>query len=521
MSETAPTPANQGLLVWNRLSTTKKVVMIILLAAFLTAFGLFVNYMAAPKMGVLFRGLNHDTASSVITRLDELNVPYRLAAGGSEILVPQNQIDELRINLSSDGSLYGSGLGFELFDQTQLGVSEAERRLNFQRALQVELQRTIAQIEGVDQARVHLVLPEPNVFIRDATDTTASVVLKTNPLQQLRQDQIAGVVYLVAGSVENLTPENVTVVDTKGHVLSNPQQPLQGTNDLNASASLVQMDIKRTFEKELEDRVQTMLERVLGPGTVVTMITADMDFDATETTEIVYGEPVLRSQGRTEYEYDGVGAGAGGNAGTDSNVPGYPVADGGEEHSRYIHQEEIENYEISETMTHTIRAPGKIVNLSASVIYDNSRGHLTPGQMENLEMLVAGALGLNPEREDQISIASIGFDTGYLEDSIEAMEQEAQLAQRRMYLHYGLIALACIVGAFLLLQIISRIKDYFTDQAEIQMISMKQAEEEKMKESPTVKPEEERQEKKVRDMTQQSPETAISLLKLWLMEDQK
>jgi flagellar M-ring protein FliF len=522
MADSTQTALSMPLRFWQNLSIAKKVSMVFFMVSFLVAASILVHYLTTPKMGVLFRALNPETAASVIARLDEMNVPYRISGGGTEIQVPQNRMDELRISLSSDGSLYGSGLGFELFDQTKLGVSEAERRLNYQRALQVELQRTIGQIEGVSQARVHLVIPEPNVFLRDSSATTASVVLKTNALQQLRKDQIAGIVYLVAGSVENLAPENVTVIDTQGRILSNLSEQSTYPGELNVGGTLAQLEIKRSFEKELEDRVQHMLERVLGPGTVVAMVTADLDFDAREITEIIYGEPVLRSSSKTEMDFDGSGTNAGGNAGTDSNIPGYPTGGGANEESRYTHIEEIQNYEISETLTHTIRAPGKVNQLSASIIYDNSKGTLSATQMESIEQLVSSALGMAPERNDSVNIASLGFDRSYLEETREAMEQSAKTDRLYGYIRYALLALATIGGILLLFAIARTLQGYIAEQIELQKVNTiksQRAAEQQLHQQASGG--DEKHQNRVRNITQQNPETAISLLKMWLMEDQR
>lgn len=510
-----------GLFVlWKGLSTPKKISILVFTAAFLTASVLFINYFSTPKMGLLFRGLNTDSAAAVIARLNEMGVPYTLGAGGQEILVAENRIDELRITLSSDGSLYGGSTGFELFDQTKLGVSESERRLNYQRALQGELQRTITQIEGISQARVHLVIPEPSVFLRETSAATASVVLKLNPLSQLRNDQVMGIVYLIAGSVENLTPENVTVIDTQGRILSKVGSEGFSPGDFSVSATLKQLDIKKAFEKELESRLQGMLERVLGGGTVVAMVTADLDFDSQEITEITYGEPVLRSRSRTEEEFEGSGSLPGGETGTDSNIPAYPHYNSGQGESRYARLDEIENYEISETSTHSIKAPGKVKNLSASVIYDNSLGTLTSLQMQELENLVAAALGLSGERGDQVSIASIGFDTTYLEETIMAMEKAAKAEKNQMYIRYGLTGAVVLAGLIFFMLLLGRLKYFLEEQAQYKSAAAADLQftiEERLPEIG----EEDKHKKRIKNITQQNPETVISLLRMWLMEDQK
>ncbi|MDO9574219.1 MAG: flagellar basal-body MS-ring/collar protein FliF, partial [Candidatus Contubernalis sp.] len=434
MEEEQKTISSSYMDLWQNISRNKKISILVILGALILALILFISQFSSSQMEVLFRGLSHENSSSVLDRLDEMAVFYEVGPGGS-ILVHRDKVDELRIRLSSDGGLYSGGIGFELFDQTKLGTTEAERNINYQRALEGELQRTINQIEGVEMARVHLVLPEPSVFLIETSPPTASVFLKLNPLSSIRKDQVNGIVYLVAGSVEKLKAEDVTVIDTQGHILSHIQDEGSLGGGL-ASATLSQMEIKKAFEKEMESRIQSVLERVLGAGTVVAMVTADLDFTSEEVTEIIYGEPVLRSRHSSEEEYEGTGIVPGGIAGADSNIPGYPFGEVGAGESHYTRYEEIENFEVSEVITHTVKAPGEVRSISASVIYDNQRGTLSPRQMEEIEELVATAIGMIDER-DQISVASINFDTTHLEETIIAMEESAQLERRNAYIQYG------------------------------------------------------------------------------------
>lgn len=523
MAESEQEQASTGLLgLWKQLSKKKKISIAILGATFLIAIILLIQFFATPKMSTLFRGLDTDSAAAIIARLDEMAVPHTLASGGQEILVPEDRVDHLRITLSSDGSLYGSSVGFELFDQTQLGVSEAERRLSYQRALQGELQRTISQLDGINQARVHLVLPEPSVFLRETAAATASVVLQLNPLSQLGNDQVMGIVYLTAGSVENLNPENVTVIDTQGRILSQVEnggiagQVHQGSNTVD------NLSIKRAFEKEMETRLQGMLERVLGSGTVVAMVTADLDFDAQESTIITYGDPVLRSRSSTDEEYEGTGSLVGGETGTDSNIPAYPYTQAGDGESQYSRLSEIENYEVSETLTHTIRAPGQVDQLSASVIYDNSRGTLSPVQMRELEELIASAMGFSFARGDQVSIASIGFDTTYLEQTITEMEAAVRAERIEMYIKYGIIGIAVLAGLLLIFFIArSVMANMQAQQAYLPQPTGQAVSGEKIKDSTEDIPQEENIKEQIKSMAQKNPEAAVSMLKVWLTEDQR
>jgi flagellar M-ring protein FliF len=506
--------------LWQGMSGKRKLSVLIFAATMLLALSLFINHFSKPEMAVLFRGLNSGSADKILSKLEEMAVPFEISAGGGTIMVPKNRVDELRIRLNSDGGLYGSGIGFELFDQTKLGVTESERRLNYQRALQGELQRTISQIDGVNQSRVHLVLPEPSVFLRETTYPTASIVLQLNPLSQLRKDQVMGIVYLVAGSVENLKAENITVIDTSGRLLTDIGEEGLYAGDGYASATLKQLEVKKAFEKEMEYRVQGMLERVLGAGSVVAMVTADLDFNSEEVTILTYGEPVIRSQQRSEESYEGENPVPAGSTGSDSNIPAYPYAEaptGGE--SSYSKTFELMNYEIPETLTRTMKAPGEVRSISASVIYDNRRGTLSPRQAEQIEQLVATAIGFSESR-DKISVASINFDTTHLEEAIIAMEETAITDRRNMYIRYGITAFAVIMAFVLVLMIVRSFFSYLESYAlyKRQAAAAKAVPVDVESVIPEL-PKGVRKQKNVREFAQKHPDSVVSLLKIWLAEE--
>jgi len=501
---------------WRNMSSAKKASFTVLAGSLLIAFILFVRHFSAPPMAVLFSGMSPDNAAMVLARLEESAVPHEIGAGGGSILVPSNQVDELRIRLNSDGGLYGSGVGFELFDQTRLGVTEAERRLNYQRALQGELQRTISQIDGVSQARVHLVLPEPSVFLREATPPTASIVLKLDPLSRLRNDQVAGIVYLVAGSVENLTTEHITVIDTQGRLLTDRSDSGLAGGGL-ASATLHQMEIRREFERDMEHRLQSMLERVLGAGTVAAMVTAELDFNSREVTELTYGQPVVRSRQRTEESFEGGGEEPAGQAGTDSNIPAYPYTLGAGGSSRQSRLDEVENFELPETLTRTVTAPGEIRNISASIIYDNRKGTLSPRQIEEVETLVASAIGFS-EGRDTISVAAINFDTTQLDETLVAMEEAAALEQRNTYIRYGVTAFAVLIAFLLVLTLLRGLFSFLGTRSVPQETAVTIRQEVKSLSWDNV-PDEVKKQRQVREIVSQQPEAAYNMLKLWMAEE--
>ena len=230
--------------------------------------------------GSCFRIWDRKTPRAIVTKLKEKKIPYQLSDSGNSILVPSDKVSELRLELASSGLPQGGGVGFEIFDSKTLGVTEFVQQLNYQRALQGELSRTINGLDEIQHSRVHIVIPKKSLFAEDQLKPTASVILKLKSGRSLRPAQIDGIVHLVASSVEGLNPSDVMVVDNTGKVLSKIQDDAKLGRLSNSQA-----DYQRNFEKDLTGRVQSMLEKVVGEGKAVVRISADLDFRVVEQLE--------------------------------------------------------------------------------------------------------------------------------------------------------------------------------------------------------------------------------------------
>jgi len=466
-------------------------------------------------MAPLFSGLEPADAGRITARLQELNVPYRLGDEGRTILVGQDQVYEMRIQLASAGALVGGSAGFELFDRTQLGATDFNRRLDYLRALQEELRRTIVQLEEVEQARVHLALPEPSVFIQDTVEPTASIVLRLRPLSRLQPEQIRGIIYLVVGSVENLTAENVTVIDTQGNILSDLTAELTSSGQL-AEATLRQLEVRRSFEKEIEQRVQRVLERVLGSGQAVAMLTAELDFDSRESSIVTLApEGVPRSRAVTQEVFEGTGT-IPGEAGTDSNIPGYPFAVGDGD-SRYERDDETINYEISETTERQIQAPGRLIRLHAAVVVNDNGGVLTQEQLEQINELVAAAIGYQVARGDSISVQGMNFDTSQLDEAKQEMDEALRRQQRGQLINLGAAVLLLLLLFFIVLRARGARRERELDAQlatvpQLPLLAETPAGDEMLRE-------EELLHKRVRQLAEREPDAAAYLIRAWLAEE--
>jgi flagellar M-ring protein FliF len=501
---------------WQALSGSKKLAALVLAAALLMTLFFLGQVIARPRMASLFTGLEPAEAGRIVEKLKELAVPYSLADEGRTILVPAGQVYDMRIQLAGAGTLVGGAAGFELFDQTRLGATDFNRRLDFQRALQEELRRTIVQLDEVEQARVHLALPEPSVFVRETAAPSASIVLKLRPFSELGQEQVRGIVFLVAGSVEGLLPENITLIDTRGNIL-NAELVAANPAGQAAEASLRQLEVRRGFERELEQRVQRMLERVHGPGQALVMVTAEMDFDSRETTTVTFAdEGVPRSRTVVEESFQGTGA-LPAEAGTAANIPGYVFAGAGGE-SEYTRSDETVNYEVDETRARVLTAPGRLVRLHTAVVLNDREGGLTEAQLQQSRDAVAAALGFQEERGDSINVQGMNFETGYLEEARAAMEKAAQAEERRQYITYGALFLAGLIVLFVLLRAFRRWRE---DKLERELAALQVA----VPAQPTVaegellQAGEQRLHQRVRHLAEKEPDMTAHLIRTWLVEE--
>lgn len=348
---------------------------------------------------VLFSELSADDAAAIVKKLEADRTSYQLTAGGTTIQVPAESVHKVRMTLVSSGLPQGSGKGFEIFDQMSMGATPFVQNLNYTRAIQGELARTIMTLEPVAHARIHIVQPEPSVFVREERPVTASVVIKTKVGATLSRRATAGIVALVAGSVKGLTSENVTVIDTDGVVLSEQRNPNQG------SASSDQLSYQRDVENHLASKAQEILTRLLGPGRSVVRVSSEMSFrHLTESTEKFDPEgKVLTHESLTSSKSTSPSANRG-VTGASSNIPpGQQTISGGNGQNK--NDETIENqYAVSKTQRTLKEQQGVIDRLTVAVI-------LIPPTIKG-EMPDEDILGITPTEAKELVKQAVGFKEG-------------------------------------------------------------------------------------------------------------
>ncbi|MEW5744000.1 MAG: flagellar basal-body MS-ring/collar protein FliF [Nitrospirota bacterium] len=359
---------------------------------------------------VLYSNLTNEDAGQVITRLKELKIPYRV--DGHAIYVPSTKVYELRLELAAQGMPQGGGVGFEIFDKTQIGVTEFVQRLNYIRALQGELSRTIRQLSEVEHARVHIAIPERTLFSEKEDKPTASVVVKLKAGRVLSQGQIGGMVHLISSSVEGMSPNNVTVIDNMGNLLSKPTE-----GDVIADAK--QLGYQKNVDKEYEGRLQSMLEGILGRGKAIVRVATKIDFSQVERTEEKFDPDTVAVRSEQRNQEKSTGPVNGGIPGVVSNQPGQqPAATGGSPSSSQKQTENI-NYEVSRSVSKIIQPRGEVKSVSVAVLVDgtykkekdkNIYKPRAPEELQKYEDLVKAAIGFNAERGDQVIVQSMPFE---------------------------------------------------------------------------------------------------------------
>jgi len=262
------------------LSAGKRVLIagIVLLAAI--SFAVLIFIANRTDYRPLFTNLTSEDAGEIIKKLKDNKTPYQITPDGKGVMVPSDKVYELRLSLASEGLPQGGGIGFEIFDRKNFGMTEFVQKLNYQRALQGELTRTISQLAGVEQARVHLVIPEKSLFKESEKPATASIVLKMKSNRSLKDSEVQGVVHLVSSSIEGMDPEHVTILDSRGKILSKG-----GSSDPTARMTSAMQETQRNYEKNLEDRLQTLLDPIVGGGKSVARVSATFDFKKVERIE--------------------------------------------------------------------------------------------------------------------------------------------------------------------------------------------------------------------------------------------
>ena len=416
---------------WSKFTLNQKIIMVAGTAFVLALFIIFTVWATRPNYQTLYSNLSPEDANRVVNILQSSNVSYQLANNGTAILVPESMVNSLRIKIAGEGNLVGQGIGFEIFDTVQMGQTDFVQRINYQRALQGELARTLADFPNVESARVHLVIPEKSLFIEEQQEPSASVILRlTEPGKRFTKKEIDAMVNLLTMAVEGLESFNVSISDNNGKALYAPKEE-GGINDS-------QLDYRLRYEANMERRIQELLAPVLGMGKLIAKVSADIDYSQRTIRREIFDPEgqVVRSEQRTEEQQSGR-ANLGADA-ADVNFRGDGLGNSlsTQEGNR---EERLTNYEINKEEQNIVTDKGSVRRLTVAVAVDghyakNPLGEWeyvprTEEELNQIKQLVANAVGIDIARGDTIEVSNMAFGESIVPEEPNAIELLLEFAR--------------------------------------------------------------------------------------------
>ncbi|MDI7239468.1 flagellar basal-body MS-ring/collar protein FliF [Providencia huaxiensis] len=452
-----------------RIKADPKIPLMIAAAAAVSIIVALLLWLRSPDYRVLLSNLSAKDGGDIVGQLTQMNVPYQIADNGSAILVPADKVHELRLKLAQSGLPKGGNTGFELLDKEQFGISQFSEQINYQRALEGELSRTIESLSPVQSARVHLAIPKPTLFVREQKLPTASVTVGLLPGRMLDEGQISAIVHMVSSSVTGLTASNVIIVDQAGRLLTNNDNSQQ-------SANSAQIKMTKEMESHLKQRIEDILSPLVGRANIHAQVTAQMDFSKVEQTSEEYkpnqtpDSAAIRSRQNSQSMQNNNG-GTGGVPGALSNqpvsAPNAPIEtnkdnkDGAQTANNRnsvsnSQSDETTNYEVDRKISHTQRQIGVVDRLSVAVIVnyhsqDSENGPemkpLPPEMLQQIEALTREAMGFSTARGDSLNITNSLFTNETPIEEVPSLLESPQFIAQ--LLDYGKILLIAIIAWFM------------------------------------------------------------------------
>ncbi len=446
--------------IWGQLGATQRLNVAAATFVLVAGLGALVFWSSHADYALLYGGLSDTEAGKVVAALDDAKVPYK--ANNGSIYVPADKVYSMRMQLAGRGIPSGDGVGFEIFDKANFGVSDFVQRANYTRAVQGELARTISQIDEVESARVMIVMPENRLLLDKSTYPTASVFVHVRGNSQLQPQSINSIRFLVANSVEGLKPNHVSVVDNLGNVLS------ENTDDDSLTGlTSTQLAARRNLEQYLAKKAQDMLDKVLGPGQAIVRVSADINYNTLTSTDEKFDPDgqVVRTQTKNDQTTDSsttstsspVGISA--NTSTNSTQTAAAPVNNTQNHTTTSTVE----YEIGKSTSSTVQAAGGIKRLDASVTVaaqmqgtgdDRKIVPRSPEDLKKLQDIVANAVGIDTTRGDTIALEELPFNNDFATEVTKELNQQQKtdfwwtLARNSVYPALGIVALMILLRLF-------------------------------------------------------------------------
>ncbi len=383
-------------------------------------FGFITSRISSSPMALLYNELDAQDAGAISQKLDAMKIPYEVAPNGGMIRVPGEQVGKVRMMMAAEGLPKGGSIGYEIFDQKEgFGTTSFVQNINHLRALEGELARTISTMGSIQSARVHLVLPQRELFSHGTQTATASVFLKTRSGAALAREQIASIQHLIAAAVPQLQPTQISIVDDKGNLLARPSDGGAG----GGVGTDNQDELRAHYEQTQARKIEDLLARTLGFGKVRAQVSADLDFDRITTSSEIFDpeSQVVRSQQSTT-EDSSASDGGSGSVSITNNMPGGQAAGGGEGANKTNRAEETINYEINKTVRSQVRESGQVKRLSVAVVVDGTTTTAADGaktyqprtteELDQIKTLVRSAVNYDATRGDTVEVINMPFTQG-------------------------------------------------------------------------------------------------------------
>ncbi len=529
--------------VFCQLSNTRKFALLVGLPALVTIVVAVALFASTPGYKVLFSNVSEKDGGAIIAQLSQMNVPYRLSGGGSVIEVPSDVVYKTRLQLASQGLPKGGGVGFDLLERQRFGTSQFVEQVNYQRGLEGELAQTIRALREVQDARVHLAIPRPSVFVRENQKPSASVMIALHPGRGLDQGQVSGIVHLVASSVPELSPRQVTVVDQSGKLLSGAADDLS-TSGLDRS----QIKYLHQIEDDIARKIEAILRPLTGPDNVRAQVAAALDFSQVEQTSETYRpnndprDQAMRSQQTTEATSQ-TPQGPQGVPGALSNTPpgaaSAPLvqppqgeaggAAAGPTTASTSQRDSKVNYELDKTVRHTRTEVGTIKRLSVAVVVNHKRvvdktgepklQPYDPKEMAQIQTLVREAMGFDKDRGDTVNVVNAPFLVPFEPEVVPFWKDPGNLP---LAIEAGKWLLVAGLGLATLLMVRSSVRDLIR-LSEVAATPPPAPEPPPAVEEPPPSPEElretldyERSIQRARDIARENPRLAAQVIRGWV-----
>lgn len=406
---------NKAKAVWSARSMSQQMLIGGLTAVLTAVFVVGIVLMNRPDFKVLYTKLPSEDAAKIVNMLKATKEPYKIEDNGQTVLVHADRVYELRLKIAGEGNLHGQGIGFEIFDEIKIGQTDFVQHINYQRALQGELARTIMEFPKIESARVHLVVPKKSLFIEEQTQPSAAVVIKMKEKDaKLDPKEVQGIVNLVTMAVEGLDKKRITVTDQNGQPLYQPQD-----DEANQGMNTTQLEFKAQMERKLERRIEELLTPVIGPQKIIARVNTELDFSHKTIKRELFNPDgqVVRSETRSEETVAGKAALDGASPEANFRGDGFTGTQSSQDSSR---ESRTTNYEINREEQNIVSPVGELKRLGVAVIVDGTytkdekTGQMTyvprtDEEIARIKSLVSSAVGMDNARGDSIEVSSIAF----------------------------------------------------------------------------------------------------------------